>query len=107
MLADGALELIAPRRQIGKRAGEFAERLFDRTQRALGFADPPRDLRLALGHTAAVLREPGFFTGKPLQRGIGVGLLALLARDVLHQLREPPIELDNALVDARFLAVER
>ena len=51
--------------------------------------------------------RPAFFGREAFQRGLGVGLLALLAGDVLRKLHEPPVELDDALVDARFLAVER
>ena len=107
MVGHGAFELIAPRHQVGERAGEFAECLLDFGERDLGRADTGRDLGLALRHAGGVLRQAGFFGRKPLQRRLGVRLLALLALDVLRELGQAAVELDDALVDARFLAVER
>ena len=80
VLAHRAFELIAPRDEIGKRAGQFAEGLFDRGKRCFGSAHARRNLCLALRHTRTILREAGLLAGKPLQRRLGIGLLALLAR---------------------------
>ena len=106
VLAHRAFELVAPRDEIGERAGQFAEGLFDRGKRRFGSAHARRYLGFTLGEARAILRKAGFFAGKPLQRGFGIGLLALLARDILDELREPAIKLQDALVDARFLAIE-
>jgi hypothetical protein len=86
MLAHRALELIASRDEIGKRAGQLTEGLFDRGKRCFGSAHAPRNIRLAFRNTCAILREAGFFARQPLQRGLGIGLLALLARNILDEL---------------------
>jgi len=82
VLAHRPLELVAPRHEIGERAGQFAERLLDGAERCFGFRHARSDTCLALGDARAVLRQAGFFHAKPLQRGLGVRLLALFARDV-------------------------
>src|SRR5436190_24361230 len=106
MLAHRAFELVAPRDEIGKGAGQLAERLFDCAERSLRLADTARNLCFAFGDTRTVLRKPRFFGRETLQRGFRIGLLTLLARDVFDQLGEAAIEFGDALVDARFLTIE-
>ncbi len=93
--------------QVGERAGQFAERLLDLGERRLGRRHARRDLGFAFRHAGRVLRQAGFFRGKPLQRRFGVGAQPLLALDILHELHQAAVELGDALIDARFLAVER
>ena len=107
MVGDRALELVAPRHEVGERAGQFGEGLLDLGKRRPGFADARRDRGLALRDAARILRQAGFFRAEPVECGLRVGLEPLLARDILRQLVEPAVELEDALVDARFLAVER
>src|SRR5213076_1099800 len=105
--AHAFVELVAFGGEVGKDRCQLSEQ-------ALGCAQ----CRFGLGHAlidAAALFDAGLdlvfqfgvFGIEPLQRHFGVGGLLLLARDIGRKLRQPAIELRDALLGALFLAVER
>ncbi len=103
----GRLQLIAPRRQIGERAGQFGKRFFRRGQRrirrrdALVDADEPRVGFVRLG------LERRLLGGEPLERRRGVGRQRPLALKVGRELLEPAVEFADALLGAGLLALQR
>ena len=99
-------ELIAPRGEVGERRGQFGEG-------TLGGGEGCFRLGHAFVRAAALVHaRPDFFLKfgvfglQPRQRHVGVGELALLALDVGIELGQAAIEFGDALLGARFLAVE-
>ena len=76
-------ELVAPRGEVGERAGQFAEGLFRGADHGIGLGRARIDAGAALGAGARFVAERLFFLGKLGQRGFGVGDERALARDVL------------------------
>ena len=107
LLARGVAELIAARGQVGERAGQFAEGLFRAPTHAVGGGDALVDAGAALGARLRLAPERVLLLREPLERGLGVGDQRALARDVVLELREPAIELGDALLGAGLLGVER
>ena len=107
MLAQGGLELIAPRGPVGERAGQFGEGFFRLRQRRLRRAD----LRIGAAepcigfarHIAQVL----FFGVEPAERGFGVGGERALARQIGGKLLDAAIEFGDPFLGAGFLAFQR
>ena len=107
LLARGLGELVAPRGEVGERAGQFAEGLFRGADDGVGLGGARIDAGAALGAGAHFVAQRLFFLGKLGQRRFGVGDERALARDVVLELRQPPVELGQALAGAGFLGVER
>ena len=74
---------------------------------AVGLGDAGIDAGAALGAGAHLVAERFFFLRELGQRGFGVGDQRALARDVLLELRQPPVELGEAFARAGFLGIER
>ena len=107
VLAQRRLELIAPRREIGERAGEIGEGFLRNGDRCFGGGDPLID---AGEPGVALLRsglERGFFGIEPAERGLGIGRERPLALEVGGKLRDAPIEFADTFLGAGFLALER
>ena len=100
-------ELVAARGEVGQRAGQFAEGLFRGADDAIGLGGAGIDAGAALGAGPHLVAQRLFFLGKLRQRGFGVGDQRALARDVLLELRQPAVELGQALAGAGLLGVER
>ena len=100
-------ELVAPRGEIGERAGQFAEGLFRGADHGVGLGRAGIDAGAALGAGADLVAQRLFFLGELGQRGFGVGDERALAGDVVLELRQPAVELGQALAGAGFLGVER
>ena len=106
MAAHAGLELVALGGQIGERGGQFAEHALGGGQRRLGFRHALIDAAALLDARLDLFLQFGIFGVEPLQRDFGVGGLLLFAGDVGRELRQPPVELGDALLGALFLAVE-
>ncbi len=107
MFAQRRLQLIAPRREIGERAGKIGKGFFRNRDRSFSRGDPLID---AGEPRVALLRrglERGFFGVEPAERGLGVGRERPLALQIGGKLRDAAIEFADALLGARFLALER
>ena len=76
-------------------------------QRRLGLRHAFIDAAALLDARLDLLFQFGVFGVEPQQGHLGVGGLLLLARDVGGELRQPAVELGDALLGALFLAVER
>ena len=107
LLARAAFELVAPRRQVGERAGEFAEGFFGRRQHRVGFADARIDGAALVGAGLQVAGERFFLGGEAVERPFGIGRELLLALDIVVELRQPAAEFGEPLARALLLAVER
>ena len=101
------LQLIAPRREIGQRAGQLGEGFFGRRKRGIRLGDAGVDAGQALGAGMGFGGERGLFEIEPVQRRFGVGCELALARKVGGKLLEPAVELLDALLGAGFLALQR
>ena len=100
-------ELVAARGEVGQRAGQLAEGLFRGADDAVGLGRAGIDAGAALGAGPHFVAQRLFFLRKLGQRCFGVGDERALARDVLLELREPPVELGQTLASAGLLGVER
>ena len=107
LLARGLGELVALGGEVGERAGQLAEGLFRGADHGIGLGRAGIDAGAALGAGAGFVAERLFFLGKLGQRRFGVGDERALARDVVVELREPAVELGQALAGAGLLGVER
>ena len=107
VLARRAFQRVAPRAQLGERAGRLVAGLLRGLQARIGARDALVDPRPLLGALAADLAldrvGPG---GKPGERGLGIGREAALAGDIVVELNKPAVELGHAFPGARFLALE-
>ena len=92
--------------EIGERGGEVGEDLFGRVQLAVGFRQAGIDAAAAAGAFARLGADGVLLGSQPLDRGFGVGGQSLLALAVGGELHQPQIELGDAVLGARFLAVE-
>ena len=101
------MQLIAPRREIGQRAGQFGKGFFGSRKRGIRLGDAGVDAGQALGAGMGFGGERGLFEIEPVQRRFGVGCEFALARKVGGKLLEPAIKLLDALLGAGFLALER
>ena len=107
MGAHAGFELIAFGGEVGERGGQFGEQALGGGQRRFGFGHALVDAAALFDARLDLVLQLGVFGVEPLQRDVGVGGLLLLARDVGRKLRQPAIELGDALLGALFLAVER
>ena len=105
--AHAGLELVALRGQVGERGGELGEQPLGIRKRRLGGRNALIDARALLDPRLDLFLQLGVFGIEPGQRDIGVGGLLLLAGDVGGKLRQPAIELGDALFRPLFLAVEQ
>ena len=105
--ADIGLELVALGGEVGERGGEFGEQPLGVGQRRLGFGDAFVDAAALFDARLDLFLQLGVFGVEPLQRDVGVGGLLLLAGDVGGKLRQPAIELGDALLGPLLLAVEQ
>ena len=106
VVARGGLELVALRGKGGQRGGEVGEDLFRRVQLAIGLDDARIDAAALAGVLARFGADGFFLGGKPGERRFGVGGELLFALDVGGELHEPHVKLGDAVLGARFLAVE-
>ena len=104
---DIALELVAPGGQVGERGGQLGEQPLGGGQRGFGFGDAAIDAAALLDARFDLFLQLGVFGAEPLQRGFRIGGLLLLAGDVGRKLRQPAVELGDALLGALFLAIQR
>ena len=102
-----AFKLAPARGEIGKRAGQFAKILFRFRNHLICGGGALIDTAAALGIRLALLRERLFLRRQTGKCFLGIRRERALARDILAQLRQPAIELGDALLGAGFLAVER
>ena len=107
MAAHAGLELAALGGEVGERGGQFGEQPLGGGQRRLGLRHPLVDAAALFDARLDLFLQLGVFGIEPLQRHVGVGGLLLLAGDVGGKLRQPAVELGDALLGALFLAVER
>ena len=107
LLACGLGELVALGGEVGERAGQFAEGLFRSADNGIGLGRARIDAGAALGAGAGFVAQRLFFLGQLRQRRFGVGDERALARDVVGELRQPAVELGQALAGAGLLGVER
>ena len=107
LLARGRGELVAPRGEVGERAGQFAEGFFRGADDAVGLGRAGIDAGAAFGAGPHFVAQRLFFLGELGQRGFGVGDQRAFARDVLLELREPAVELGQTLAGTGLLGVER
>ena len=105
--AQRAFELIAPRRQVGERAGQLGKGLFRRRERSVGFGHAPIGAAALLGIRGSVPPQRFLFAGKARQRGLRIGSELALALDVGCELDEPLVELGHAVPGARLLLLKR
>ena len=75
-------------------------------KRAVGFRDFGIDAAAAAGAFARLRADGLFLGGEPRERRFGVGGQPLLALDVGGELHEPQLEFGDAVLGARFLAIE-
>ena len=107
MGAHVGFELIALGGEVGEHRGQFGELALGGGQRRLGFRHALVDAAALFDARLDLFLQLGIFGVEPLQRDVGVRGLLLLARDVGGKLRQPAIELGDALLGALFLAVEQ
>ena len=107
VIGQRGLQLIAPRREIGQRAGQFGKGFFRSRKRGVRLGDARVDAGQALGAGMGFGGERGLLEIEPVQRRFGVGCEFALARKIGGKLLEPAIELLDALLGAGFLALER
>ena len=108
VIARRRLELIAPRREIGERAGQFGEDFSDAGERRVGLGDALVDAGQLRGVAPAL--RPCSVASSAASRSSAAAASAASVRsrcDVRGELLEPAIEFGDALLGARFLAVER
>ena len=107
MIAQRRLQLIAARAQIGERAGQFGKGFLRGGERRVGRGvaafdvGEPQGARLRFGLERLLLGV------EARERRLGVGGKRALALEVGGELFEPPVELDDALLGASLLALER
>ena len=106
VIGQRGLQLIAPRREIGQRAGQLGKGFFGRRKRGVCLGDARVDAGQALGAGMGFGGKRGFFQIEPVQRRFGVGCEFALARKVGGKLLEPPVELLDALLGAGFLTLQ-
>ncbi len=106
MGTDVALELVALGGEIGERGGQFGEQALGGGQCRFRFGDAFIDAATLLDAGLDLVLQLCVFGIEPLQRHPGVGSLLLLAADIGGKLRQPAVELGDALFGALFLAIE-
>ena len=106
VIGQRGLQLIAPCREIGERAGELGEGFFRSRKRGIRLGDAGVDAGQALGAGMGFGGERGLFQIEPVQRRFGVGGELALARQIGGKLLEPAVELLDALLGAGFLALQ-
>ena len=106
MAAHVPLELVALGGEVGERRGQLGEQPLGGGKRRLGLRHALVDAAALFDARLDLFLQLGVFGVEPLQRDIGVGGLLLLAGDVGGKLRQPAVELGDALLGALFLAVE-
>ncbi len=104
--ADVVLELVALGGKIGQRGGEFGEGPLGGSKRRLGFGDAFVSAAALLDARPDFVLEHAVLGFEARERHVRVRQLALLALDVGGELREAPVEFGDALLGARFLAIE-
>ncbi len=107
VIAERRLQLIAARGQIGERAGQFGEGFLRGGERRVGRGDAPVDVGEPQGARLRFGLERLLLGGEAAERRLGVGGKRALALEVGGELFEPPVELADALLGARLLALER
>ena len=73
VIGQRCLQLIAPRREIGQRAGQLGEGFFRSRKRGIRLGDAGVDAGQALSAGMGFGGERGFFQIEPVQRRFGVG----------------------------------
>ena len=107
MGADAGFELVALGGEVGQRRGQFAEHLLGGGKRRFRFRHAVIDAGALFDARLDLFLDLGIFGVEPLQRDLGIRGLLLFARDIGGELRQPPVELGDALLGALFLAVEQ
>ncbi len=102
-----AVELIAPRRQIGQRTSQFGEAFFRGRQRRFRRGQPIVDAAQLCGALLRFGLEGCFLGVEPLQGDGSIGRKRALALQIGGVLREPAIELGDALLRQGLFALER
>ncbi len=105
--AHGVFQLVAPGGEVGEGDRELRECLFGRRHDGVGLRDTRVDAGAALGGGGGFALQAILLGLEAGDRGLGVGGKLLLARDVLVELHDAPVELGHALLRPRFLALER
>ncbi len=107
VLGQGRLKLVAPRGQIGQRAGQFRERFLRHCKSFVR----RRDTLIDAGKPGVVVLrrslQRGFLGIEPGQRRLRIRRKRPLAAEVGGVLRDAAVELADALLGACFLAFER
>ena len=106
LLARGVLVLMALRGEIGERGGQVGENLLGGGEFAVGLGHFGVDAAAAAGAFACFLANRVFLGGELCQRRFGVGREPGFALAVGGELLEAQIELGDAVLGARLLAVE-
>ena len=107
VLARGRFQGMAPRRQVGKRAGQFIRGLFRCREHGVRFGDPLVHARAPGFVGAGFALQRLFFARESGQRRLRVRRQAPFALDIGAELDQAAIEFGHALPGARFLALER
>ncbi len=106
LLARGVLELVALGGEIGERGGQIGENLLGGAEFTIGQRYFGIDAATAASAFARFLADAVFLGGQTCQRRFGVGGELALALAVGGELHQPQIEFGDAVLGARFLAVE-
>ena len=106
VLAHGAVQRMAARREIGELAGQFVGPPFRTRESRVRFGNSSLDAFPLHLVCFGLVGEGVFLRGKPREHRFRIGGEALFADEVVVQLNQPPIELRHPLLGALFLALE-